>query len=109
MLSERGCVLMPAHPCLQAQRCGQPGCTGWLLEQRRDNLHAGEAWACTACGVSVPSRAIDGASAPQDVADALRQKWRQALATVRVKVLQLCDRFVKITCICCPCVTVWGL
>ena len=74
---------------MQAQRCMKPECRGWLLEQRADNLHAGEAWACTACGASVPSHHVDGASGPQDRADALRQKWRQALGTVRGQVRAL--------------------
>jgi hypothetical protein len=71
---------------LQAQHCTKPECRGWLLEQRSDNLRAGEAWACTVCGVSVPSHHLDGASGAQDRADALRLKWRQALTVVRSQV-----------------------
>ena len=80
---DQGPLLLP-H-ALQAQRCPQPGCRGWLLEQRPDNLHAGDAWACTACSASVPSHSISGRG-PQDVADALSLRWRQAVADMRIKV-----------------------
>ena len=72
---------------MQAQHCRAGGCRGgWLLEQRADSLSEGATWACAACGASVPSRALDGASGPQDTADGLKTAWNQAAATLRVKV-----------------------
>ena len=73
---------------LQAQKCGEAGCKGWLLEQRSDCLgEEGQTWACTDCGASVPSRAAtDGPPGSQDRADALRIRWQQALSAVRAKV-----------------------
>ncbi len=72
---------------LQAQHCRAEGCRGgWLLEQRADSLSEGATWACTACGASIPSRALDGASGPQDRADALKKAWSQAAGMLQVKV-----------------------
>jgi hypothetical protein len=76
---------------VQAVRCNDGSCEGWLLEQRQDNLSEGATWRCSSCARTAAAHSVDGQSGPGDITDAFRVFWNQALAAIRFKV-HLCAR-----------------
>ncbi|BDA42915.1 probable histone-lysine N-methyltransferase Smyd1 at C-terminar half [Coccomyxa sp. Obi] len=86
---ERCSAPLETHPdrFLEAVRCTASGCeSGWLLEQRADDLSEGDTWRCVGgCGAAVPARSATGPTGPLDVSDSFRNDWQHAANMLRYK------------------------
>ena len=83
---------------LQAVKCRQGKCQGFLLEQRPNNITDGLHWVCTACARTVPSHPPSGSSSlrlcaadtsivyPAALQDKLKRLWNEAVANSNQKV-----------------------
>lgn len=83
---------------LQAVKCRQGKCQGFLLEQRPNNITDGLHWVCTACPHTVPSHPPSSSSSlrplaadtsivyPAALQDKLKRLWNEAVANSNQKV-----------------------
>jgi hypothetical protein len=97
-LDPRACNRGSVLSALQAVKCKQGKCQGFLLEQRPNNITDGQHWVCTACARSVPSHPPSGSSSlrpraagasviyPAALQDSFKRLWNEAVAISNQKV-----------------------
>lgn len=90
---------MNAGDIMQAVKCAQGKCEGYLLEQRGDSLSDGSHWVCTGCSRSVPSVPPSGTTPssaqtlyPEPLTASLRYSWEEAMGLLQTKVSCSVDR-----------------
>ena len=78
---------------MQAVRCRQGSCEGYLVERRESSLSDGGHWVCTRCSRSVPSFPPSGTAPspaqpvyPESLTAALRRSWEEAMGLMQTKV-----------------------
>ncbi len=86
----RGCTFCcKCGNVMQAVKCRQGKCEGYLVEKREDNLSSCTHWDCTECSRSVPSFLPSGTSPqqyPEPLTATLRHSWEQAMGVMQTKV-----------------------